>query len=88
MRLRGHELLGQNPSLLRSELNPPGHFTDLCGTPSPQGSVVGEICNCAKDGSLYWVEVTVVPIRDAAGEIALLREHQLRHPVPSADALR
>jgi len=65
-----HELLGQNPSLLRSELNPPGYFTDLWNTIASGDPWSGEICNRAKDGSLYWVEVTVVPIRDAAGEIA------------------
>ena len=73
-----HELLGQNPSLLRSELNPPGYFTDLWNTIASGDPWSGEICNRAKDGSLYWVGgvgvnyqhvngITLAPIRLGVG---------------------
>lgn len=58
------ELLGKDHRMLRSDMHTADFFTEMWQTIERGEIWQGEICNRAKDGHLFWVHTTIVPILD------------------------
>ena len=65
-----HELLGQNHRIVNSGEHPKEFWTAMFRSLNQTGTWSGEVCNRAKDGSLYWTLSTNAAIRDAAGHVS------------------
>ncbi len=63
------EVLGQTPRLLRSGKHDEGFYRDLWQTILSGRVWNGEIANRRKDGSLYYEDMTIAPVRDRRGEV-------------------
>ncbi len=61
------ELIGQNHSILKSEMHPDEFYKDLWKTISSGKVWHGSICNKTKNGDEYWVESTIVPFLNEKG---------------------
>ncbi|MGE5452123.1 MAG: PAS domain S-box protein [Acidobacteriota bacterium] len=63
------ELMGANHRIVNSGLHPKAFWADMWHTISQGQPWRGEICNRAKDGSLYWVDSIIAPFRGPDGRI-------------------
>lgn len=59
------ELVGQNFRMLNSGYHPESFFKNLMETIHAGKNWRGEIKNKAKDGSLFWIEMVIMPIKSA-----------------------
>ncbi|WP_127470530.1 GGDEF domain-containing protein [Thiomicrorhabdus aquaedulcis] len=59
-----YELIGQNHRIINSNTHNPAFFQHMWHTILMGDTWQGDICNRKKDGQLYWVKSTIVPIMD------------------------
>lgn len=79
------EALGNHSRLVKSDEHDPDFYEDLWKTISKGGVWSGQICNKKKDGTLYYVDATISPVRNSIGEIE--NYVAVKHDVTKALAL-
>jgi diguanylate cyclase (GGDEF)-like protein/PAS domain S-box-containing protein len=63
------EILGKNPSILKSNRTTPATYEEMWQTIIAGKIWRGELCNRRKDGEEYWEYTVIAPIRNGANEV-------------------
>ncbi len=63
------EVVGKNPSILKSGLTPPETYQALWRTIAAGGVWSGELYNKKKSGELFWELASIAPVRDVRGKV-------------------
>ncbi len=63
------ESIGQTHRLINSGYHPKSFWVEMWHHIGRGEVWRNEVCNRAKDGSIYWVDTTIVPLKDATGRI-------------------
>lgn len=64
------ELIGQNHRIINSGHHPPEFFREMWNTIKSGKPWTSDVCNRAKDGTIYWVDTSIVPVLDSNGRIS------------------
>jgi len=64
-----HELIGQNPRLLKSNHTPLETYIEMWDTILAGKVWLGELLNKKKSGKVYWESMSITPITDDLGQI-------------------
>jgi PAS domain S-box-containing protein len=62
------EVIGQKPSILKSDLAAPGFYKQLWETITAGNTWNGEFCNRKKNGDLYWEYAKILPFKGPDGK--------------------
>ena len=83
------ELIGQNHRIINSNYHSETFFAEMWSTIKRGEVWRGELRNRAKDGSHYWVETVIIPVKDSTGGIKrFLSLRQLITEKKKIEALR
>lgn len=63
------ELIGQNHRIFSSGYHEPQFYQNLWNTIKSGNIWREEVCNRKKDGDLYWMDSTIIPLKNIEGEI-------------------
>lgn len=56
------EVIGRTHSLVKSGYHPPQFYKEMWQTIAVERIWRGEVCNRAKDGSEFWLDLTIIPV--------------------------
>ena len=62
------EAIGQNPRILKADNQPVSFYKNLWNTIAAGSEWRGELRNKKKDGSFYWEQASISPVRDDTGK--------------------